>query len=223
VALKDFIDSAATKIIYSPNAIYNSSWRDLFLLNIQDTLKYTSTFQVFRNHKLTDQQYVKSKFCYEQITPLNTPNFMRKKYMLEDLNRFFGNLYGAKIRQEKREIFCYSIVRTSNKNKLISNGEMSVEKFTKNGIKMQRLNNFQLNSAINGVIRESPFLRALVDSTGDGSLFILDGTGINEKISIVLPESSELHSIEDFRIALKPYDLDIVEKKEILDFVVVTE
>lgn len=178
-------------------------------LYVNDTSKYTDDYKpaIYR----TDKVYIRSRYCYEQVVPEALKEEERKAFMLARLNDYFGNLYGVQGKLERRTIPCYVIVRTSNQDKLRSNEKTtSVEKIFINGKEMQQIKKSPLGDAIKTVLylKENPLL-------------LIDGTGYGNKVDMNLP--AEIRSIEELRMALKMYDLNVIREDRQFDFLVFRE
>lgn len=184
-----------------------------FILEVKDTLRYTSDFLTHER----DIDWVKSQFSYEQIIPDNLGAARSRQYMLDDLNRYFGNLYGTKVQIEKRNQACYLLVRTDSfkpgkiKSQALGTG---INRFNKNGKKMIGWQSVKLSS----------LLQSYADILFRTKMLpFLDETNFKEPADIYLPDPETLNTIEELKIALKPYGLDIVVAERQLSFVVVKD
>lgn len=212
------------KILYGPGPKSAAADCSSYILP-KDTLRYTSALLDVKYANVQD--YMQRKFCYEQVVPGNLSAEKQKQYMLEDLNRYFGNLYGTEAKLEKRIVPCYVLVRTSEKDKLASKATVSSSKqlASSNGTFIKR------EKTSLGIIEE-----AMMTSPGLSSLFLqnnkngmasllLNETGFDRDkyIDLTLPVSKSLKTIEDLRKALLPYDLDIQIAEREIQFVVITD
>lgn len=203
---EDIFSKSISKTIYSTHW-FDSRDLDYFVLMVNDTSRYTSKY--FR--LLTDKNYCKSKFCYEQVCNAKLSKEKRREYMLKDLDRFFGDLYGTKVTLEKRKISCYLLIRITDQNIPNQNTEWGIQKISKNGKQVNQFNHSTLATAIWETIGRSPFFTSLRNDIANQPLFILDGTDIRERVDIELPVSSDIKQLEDIRSALKCYGLDIIK------------
>ena len=217
------IEDNLKKTIYSDNC-FNNGVLDSYLFFVRDTLKYTFGFVQSRaNYRIggenTDENYIRSRFCYEQITPLNLSEDVRKEYMLNDLNRYFENLYNVKVRLEKRKISCYILIQNQIGNTLNSIGLFHADSiFNKDGKRLIKHFNSPLKEAVKFAL-----IDLFKQNIKGKSLFIFDETGLNENVDIVLPDPGELGDIEDLRNALKPYGLDVIQAEREINMVVIRE
>ncbi len=217
------IESGARDILYYYN--HKSAGMAKYFIIPKDTMRYSFSFHGIEN--INDAEYIKHKFCYEQIVPMGLTEKQRKTYMQQDLNRYFGNLYGTEAKMEKRIVSCYVLVRTSDKDKLESKAkERSTLKVSKNGKSLVKYEQTGLY-VLNDVILNSPLLSSFfIQNAKNGeAALLLNETGFkqNMPIDLMLPESKDLKSIEDLRRALQPYDIDIQLVKREMQFVVITD
>ncbi|MFR1445810.1 hypothetical protein ACLUYJ_19830, partial [Acinetobacter baumannii] len=67
-------------ILYSPLELVNG---DLVIFPPgTDTLNYSSNEDLI-NRRATDKDFIKSKYCYEQVVSINMPFAKRQQYMVE--------------------------------------------------------------------------------------------------------------------------------------------
>lgn len=214
------------KTIYSNYKKNSAPWLDYFILSVKDTLQYTSRFEFMHGKKtLTDKQYIKSRFCYEQILPAQLSEKERTAYMLTDLDRYFSNLYGLEVKPEIRRQTCYVLKRTSaiDKLKTADPYATSVTDTVKiNGKQLIRYNNTTLRDLVWELLAEKN-TPGFFPGNNNSPLFVFDETGIENAIAIALPGASRLNSLEDLRNALKAYDLDIIPAEREIEFVVFHE
>lgn len=69
----------------------------------------------------TDTGYAKANYCYEQILPIGTPESRQDQYMLEDLNRYFGNRFGIEGAVENVRVKGYVLRRMAENKPKITN------------------------------------------------------------------------------------------------------
>lgn len=194
------------------NDIYTGNEWPRYLLLVKDTTRYTTSF--IPGLEITDLDYRKCSFTYEQILPMNVHEHEAREYMLQDLNRFFGALYGVEGRIEKRKIFCYVLVRTSEQDKLNKAKTNSLAVIDQNNKKLKHYIDRGLKSVLNSI--------SLSIFKENRNIF-LDETGYSGKVNMLLPDSKEIHSLEDLRNALKPYDLDVLKQEREIEMVVIKE
>lgn len=223
---KDYLAEARKKILYGPHP--RSSRVGLqgchYFILPGDTLRYTTEF--LRSVE-SDLEYVKPRYCYEQILPLKIPVEMQKVYMLQDLNRYFGSLYGTEVKLQTRKVPCFVLIRTSSSDKISSkpNSSSNVEDIVKYGVKFQRFTRTNI-SVLGDIISDSKALTQLFirNNANGGPSLLLNETGFeNNFIDIDLPAGEGLKTMEDLRRALRVYDLDIKKVERPLQFVVITD
>jgi thiol-disulfide isomerase/thioredoxin len=214
-------DLITRKIIYTPD----HSEAFIYFPNNVDKTAYKAVYSG------TDKLLIQSKYCYEQIVPIGLPEAKQRQYMLEDLNRYFGEHLGMIGAVEKRTIPCYVLARTSKEDKVnvdikeasqftgyIDSGNI----ISVNGKKLYDWKGAELRYAVGMILglsmekvfrnnRENNRPYALLNETGWES---------NKKISIRLPLPTDIKTLEDMRNALKPYDLDIIETEREIEVVV---
>lgn len=219
--------------IYPRHFIYGSipgPWASFVIFpEGRDTLLYSSS-DLFINRELTDKEYIKSKYCYEQIVSLELPEEKRRMYMLEDLNRYFGQHLGTTVALERRKIPCYVLVRTSTEDKVsskVKDQDYSKSKlFEEKGKRLKKYEFYELSSVLDETIRDNPSLQTLMERNKKAEkLFLLfNETGWNEdkKVDMTLPVEA-LKIMDDLKAALKPYGLDILEKEREIEFMVINK
>lgn len=153
-------------------------------LLVKDSLRYTSMF--LGGDKLTDVFIRAYRYCYEQIVPGTIPETTRKKNMLEDLNRYFEQLFGTEGKIIQRKVKCYSLVHTSTVDKLHTPIK---------GIKSWKLA-WLISSQFQHLSAYSKEL-------------LIDETGITDNVYCDLPNN--IQSMEALKKALQVFDLDIIQ------------
>ncbi|SMC54692.1 TlpA family protein disulfide reductase [Pedobacter africanus] len=218
----ELLTGLKTEIIYYHNR--QSSGLMPYLIIPKDTARYSDTF----HRKISSgTEYVKNRFCYEQIVPRGISEKHWKVYMQQDLNRYFGFLYGTEAKMEKRIVPCYVLVRTSTKDKLESKAKnRSIVKYNKNGMSLVKYDLTGLG-LLGDVIRDSHVLASyFIQNAKKGeAALLLNETGFmqSKSIDLILPESKDLKTIDDLRKALQPYDLDIQLAKREIQFILITD
>jgi hypothetical protein len=215
---KESLQNFTNKVI-----LYNGPPTLGFSFFVKDTLRYTFEFNALHKEKeLTDKDFVKSRVCYEQITPINLTNKERKEYMLEDLNRYFGALYGAKGGLEKIKIPCFVLVRTTKEDKLATQtkgSDYKIEPITERGMRLVRYHNRPLKECIASALRQ------MMANPQNTFTLLLDETEYKNNVDIVLPVEQELGDapFEKIRESLAPYGLDIIQTEREMEMVVIRE
>ena len=156
----------------------------------------------YRDHRILEgsigyDQY----FSLELIVPENKADSLYT-YMLQDLNR---NL-DFSLRIEKKLVDCFTLVRTSNNDKIRTTG----------GNPMLIVSESQLDFTMKNTSMEN--LISNLNELIPTNLPVIDETGYTNKMDM---EVSGLNSINDFRKSLKKYDLDLIKsQRELLMFVI---
>lgn len=185
----------------------------LLILDVPDSSKYTSAY--ITKSDMTDHLWVRSRFCYEQVLPISARKDM-DKYLFQDLNRFFGSLYGTEVRVEKIKVKCHLLVRTSAIDKLYTkrNGlGASINDYVKGGKKIIKRTNYNFRQVLSSMI-------AKAFPNGFPGLLV-DETGYNGKVDIEYP--GDITGIEDLVRILEWYDLTIREGETELNMLVIKE
>jgi thiol-disulfide isomerase/thioredoxin len=193
-----------------------NSIRQILKCEVSSPSNYSKSF--LSKEDFTDEWIRKSMFCYEQITPFGIADSDRGQFMLEDLNRFFGNLYGIAGKLEKRKVQCWVIITNSLAGKLASKSEQSkVIRFDQGDKKMVRFT----KQKIGQILKEYLSYNVAASFPQNDSLLILDETGFKSEVDIELPEKVE--SIDHLKTALAPYGMDIVNVERERYFLVIQE
>lgn len=192
----------------------------------KDTLRYSDYLS---SESLDVDNYVKSRFCYEQIVPLSLSEDQRRAYLQQDLNRYFGSRYGTEAKIERRMVPCYILIRTSKMDKISSMAKQDyakVDTLIRNKMKVIKYGKFTLG-ALNDIIRANPALSSffIQNAKKNEAALLLNETGfkLDKSIDLILPDSKDLTTIEDFRKALVPFDLDIQLVKRDIQFLVIND
>src|SRR5690606_34047893 len=79
-----------SNVIYSGKFSAGTSyyWLDYCDIHYTDTVKLTNGF--IPSSRLTDEQFVASRYCYEQVLPIDMIQTERNRFMLDQLNSYFG-------------------------------------------------------------------------------------------------------------------------------------
>lgn len=211
----------ATKESMKENEELISNLNGRVLLQVDDTLSYTDE-KPFYTGPMTDKTVSGCRFSYEQITPLNLPDSVRKKYMLEDLNRYFGALSGAVGWVEKRSMPCWVLVRTSKLDKLQHHEAKPGEITAK--IAYEKQMKFFENQEFNEILKQffGELLRVSPNILSYNAI-IINQAGYAGKVDIVFPAWKDLKSMDDLRKALQVYDLDMIKGKREVKMLVIRE
>lgn len=218
-AYENILKNDISNLVFSKNCYENHSL-DFFSFLVKDTTKYTFEFIRMDNKSKygannNDSNYIKSKFCYEQIIPIGKNENEFKEIMLENLNQYFGYLYNLKVSVEERIIPCYLVVNKLKNIKHISTPGKLDSVFYVKGVKMIRHYNSNLKYTIRWAL-----LDTFYKVTGNQKMFIFDETGIKDDIDFDLTDSASIHSIEDLRKSLQINGLDIIKGNKKIKYIV---
>ena len=191
-----------------------------------DTLNYSSSEDLLKR-RMTDKDFLKSKYCFELIVPIDIPDEKRRQYLLEDLNRFFAQKLGTIAVLEKRKIPCYILIRTSNQDKASSRANDSdyprVDISKDGGKRMKKFELFGLGEVLENILQENYFLRSFLEGNKKSSkpFLLVNETGWskNKTVTMTLP-IDDLRTLDDLRKSLKVYDLDILQKERDVELLV---
>ena len=143
-------------------------------------------------------------YCYE----LHTPEAMqdtRFDIMIDELNRYFGSLYGIEGVIEKRNTQCLALIRTTQDDKMASKGGAKNHEISKFKLKIQ---NYPIRSLIL-LLRQPLQLQP----------FIIDET--NYKGYVDLDINCQLSDLNSLNAELEKYGLKFVEKQRTEDIAVI--
>lgn len=195
VFLKDIMLNR-NKMVYSGVSASNSEyWKEFFELSVQDTLKLSSSYIPWLVR--TDQEFVRSRYCYEQLVPIAFSEAERRSYMLKNLNQYFGETLGIKSSIIQKPVLCYI---------LTSKGGNHIEDST-DGI-----------TPVNGAL--SRLVSKLFSEKTEASLkFMIDETGIENIEGLDLPNIDGAYSLEDIEVALREFEIQIKMEFRTFNFV----
>lgn len=210
--------------VYSPNFFSDlTTDADYYVLNVNDTLRYTNMFLYGQRDKneYRDKDFIKSVFCYEQLSPINWSQGERRLQMQMDLRGYFGSKYGVDCKVDKKTVPCYIIVRRSDTSTLESKQtDYTERRFEKNGKKWISYSHndftYTIYNSLSGQFDS-------VQQAQHSGLFIFNETGIKSYVDITLPDPSEVKDIEDIRAALLDYGMDIIKSEKEIPVLVLTE
>lgn len=225
IAFQKYLLPLRASIIYGP---YKKSKFGMHGYNTviipSDTLLYTTEFL----RKIDDDKlYTKSKFCYEQIVPWDLEEGTRLNYMLDDLNKYMGSLYGTRGKVEQREVYYYALVKMKGKSgPNFSTKEYKKEEVLIGGNLYDKFTHIDIK-VIADLIEGSQDLMDIFSENANngGPSMLFNETGItnDQMVDIVLPKSNKVHTIADLIGALNLNGLELVTKKKNVDFIILTD
>lgn len=201
-------------IIYAPSKSHAIDLLD-FSKEI-DKSKYTQrTALVPRKGFMTDKDILKSKFCYEQIIPIEVPEETAREYMARDLNNYFSFHYGTIVESEKRKMRCFILVRSSDykSKEPVNRGDKASGASGTDDLQAIIGTAFRNNQSLNDLLLKNKI-------TGKPFLILNEtGWGKEKQLDIEIPV--KLESIDELRAALQKHGLDIVEGERELSVLVI--
>lgn len=218
-------DSLYKSLLYLPKS--NTLINFVIFPPKTDTLAFTSNDNVVDGN-VTTEEFIRSKYCYEQVLPWEVDISRRGKLMIEDLNRYFSIHYGIVGLLEKKMISCYELVHTSaidtsSKNENSLDPIASKEIINTNGRQEVLYQNWLLTSLFPDVMKDNPKLNELMAQNLQkvNSFILLNGTTWprDKRVTMELPLGT-MTTIEELRAALRRYDLDIIQKELEIRFLV---
>lgn len=176
------------------------------ILEVSDPSRYTVTKRGIGIQTMEEWQQ-QNAMCYEATFPLTMPRDKRNEYMLADLNRFL-NLNG---RLEKRDTTCLVLIRGLDSVDIRYQGD-AIGRVNSTGLDtaVWELKGYSLQSLVSALNAEDRF-----------PLFI-DETNYKSPVDIRL-KVTDLRDIKSLQAALKPYGLELKEKRRKIEFFVLTE
>jgi thiol-disulfide isomerase/thioredoxin len=189
----------------------NKSLRQLVNSAFNDVIGDIKANRIFLNVKNPDQ--FKQKFdtayayCYDlAFPPVKTDSLNMKKYLREDLKRYFN----VKVYKEKRQLPCLMISASSKVKPVSVKDDQPVLDFDENSVK-KFIHQYSIGEIFH-----------LLDYYGQKPL--IDETGLSkQKINIDFPDNVSLFDADVITNALKKAGFIIKEEERELDVVVITD
>lgn len=151
----------------------------------------------------------RERFLYELVLP-KKDSLQMNNFMINDLNRFFGSLYGIKGVLEKRRVKCWILKRTSNKD------PFKAKHLTDHVGISDRFGNVNVTN-----MKVKQFLYVW---NMELSLFktpLVDETGYTDDIDLKL--DVKIKDFDAVKKAIFSYDLEFVFEERTLDMIVIKE
>ncbi|WEK36479.1 MAG: thioredoxin family protein [Candidatus Pseudobacter hemicellulosilyticus] len=186
----------------------NIEYLDFFVLNTEDTLSLTCNY--LKNGQ-TDEQFVKNHFCFEQVVPQDISDEERRIYMLQDLNRYFGNLLHTECLLIPVKIPCYVIVQ---KQVSVEGNASGMKNGGRDSDSVKYLD-CQLSDAI---------LNSLTDlfrKTATPRPYVFDESGRKIKGDFTFPLWGPADNLDSFKSAIACYNLDIVKTERVREMLII--
>jgi len=151
----------------------------------------------------------KERFLYEIILPKND-SLKINSYMVDDLNRYFGNMYGIRGVLEKRLVRCWILRRTSNRDLI------KAKKKTDDVGSSDRFGNVRVTN-----MKVGQFLFVWYMEMGAFPAPLVDDTGYVDDIDLEL--DAKITDFNAVKNAIHKYDLELVNEERALDMVVIKD
>ena len=187
------------------------------VLDVRDESKYRimpgTNYQVWRGE---------NSYYYHSILPSHMERD-RYRIMKQNLDAFFN----LNTTIEKRKVKVLELIRTSKANKMKTvGGERKITSLSETPLKLPDADSvfFPSLRALKNIPYQE-FSNAIKGiCTYKFKVMFQDATKLSGNIDFEIPESEINHlTIESFRKYLKRYDLDLVEKQELMDVIVISE
>ncbi|GEP97781.1 TlpA family protein disulfide reductase [Chitinophaga cymbidii] len=168
-----------------------------FLLEVSDTAMISQS-DVILKRKATDADY-RHKVCYEQVLPLSIPDSLVNTFMLQDIERFFENYLGIYGRWEERTVPCLKLQFTGDIDRIKSTQDNPSFDFSYADNIIQ--NNYYGYNIRNLFYEYFQKLKSVYYFKVDRP--IIDDTGYNERIDLILPNPTKIKNYEEFEKILE--------------------
>lgn len=182
--------------------------RNRLIVEARDTSLFFAPSYAQRGQDFINWLNEGNGYCYELQVP---PSLVEKKIgiMQDELNRYFGALYGIEGKLEKRKQKVLALVRTSDKDKLTTKGQkedLQVNKFYM-GLKNTHFDWF-LHTLKTKYLQLSP-------------LPLFDETGITGFVDMEI--NANLANVQEINKELEKYDLRFVEKEKEINMIIIRD
>ncbi|WP_341835538.1 hypothetical protein WJU16_21920 [Chitinophaga pollutisoli] len=150
----------------------------------------------FTGVRQTDAVFQQTGYCYERIMPLTTPDSIMETNMLEDLNHLFRLKLNVAASVEERLTDGYRLIKTERIGTSLAHDDLHYE--------MQ---------PIHFIFKQS-LPEAYLSTIVPRGMLIVDDTGIAGNTTMAFPALDyEIKSMEELRMILRKYGLDLVPGK----------
>jgi hypothetical protein len=149
-------------------------------------------------------------YCYELNVPTSVSENLKFQIMLDEVNRFAG-LKGIEGVVEKRLVKTISLIRIDSSDKITTEG--GVREYTKNAY-FYKAKNIQMGVLLGDF--QSYFMQK-------STLPIINETGFMNDKKIDIEINAPLYDIRQVRLELKKYGLDLVERENQIDMIVIRD
>lgn len=209
------IESIKFKLEHRENL--NQSGATPLLLTADSSIlsRYTKYSSI--ENQLSEEWYRKYAYCYEQIVPWTYSEALRLEYMLEDLNRYFGNLMGIRGQVESKLKPCLLFTVTDAVKKYKSSeGRVSKIKVNQNGKTMSQYKGMSLHSILSDIISVNKEVL-----TTDKVLPMIDEMNYKESVDLLVPE--KIRSVDQLVEVLKPYGIGVTKSERKISRLVISD
>ncbi|WP_354375918.1 TlpA family protein disulfide reductase [Pedobacter africanus] len=161
----------------------------------------------YYNDNIDDSIFSRTRLCYEQILPMHIPDSLREKFMRDDLNKYFYQMFGVEAFYATRMRNCFKLIKL---NEVVSTSarvkRKAHSKGASNGKGKLEYKNLTVHEIFGSYFQSVPS-----DLFGQEEPLIIDDTGFNGKITMFLPDYTKvLNNLEDLRTELKNVGFDLI-------------
>lgn len=187
----------------------------------EDTLSYTSYFLQSKGGQIIrDKEFIQSRYCVEQIVPIDYPKEKQAIDMLNEMNKYFGHRLGVNAKLVKKDMVCYVLKKTSkvthdSKKLIVKEALLNYSELNIGDRHSLGKNDDNLKQVIERFILQNPELEKEIDNNGSAGRpsVIVNETGwdIGKSINFSLPNKLQAKNIQEFRIILQRYGFELKE------------
>lgn len=205
-----------------PYSFFEAAFREIGSSNYRVIIETTNK-EMFIIPAQNDPDFVRwrSKFSlsYEIVLPLEDKyNWGKLKPLLqEDVNRFFGRMFGIEGLFEKRKYMAYVLVKTEEGSLETNGGSRSYYGPGSNGYKKN-----EGVSMIKCPYSAITSTLSIFEDMATGHPFI-DETGIDKNMLVDFKLTGDITDINNVRPQLKQYGLDIIEAEREVEVLVIRD
>lgn len=198
---KKQLDEQHQSIIFSGKFSYGTTryWLNYFRLDVADTISLTQAYTP--DKRLTDWDFINSRYCYEQVVPRTYSSRRRESLMLSALNGYFGSRLGIKASLIKKSVPCH-VLRIKNVPR--ANVKLEVSSVRRSVLKSE------LGSCLQGLYEHDAL---------PPNLYLIDETGLENVDGLDLRIDEGSSTFGDIKCALEECGISITEESRELNFV----
>lgn len=184
-----------------------------FELLVRDTLDYsTSLVDEARKDLLrTDENWIRSSVCYEQVMPMHVTEQEDRKYMQESIRQYLLTHHKATISVQKRKISCYQLVAADPAKPLQLVLKNTPPK--KEQDQWRQIHGDSTTWTLPQILPSAVFEQTMV----------YDATGYSGAVDFWFPLHEQLNTLPKLRQALQKIGLDVKPVEMEIDKIVIEE